>query len=100
MKLVDKLMVYKGQYGFSTLLKNKEDKMYVQVGFRRDQEPKGDKVFIEIHDGFLSFYKDKNGLAKPKIVVLEYQELEQNETSQPMQPNEYFPPLDDSDLPF
>lgn len=109
MKLVDKLMVYKGQYGYSTLIKNKEDKLYVQVGFRRDQEPKGDKAFIEIHDGFLSCYKDKNGFGKPKIVVLEYKELEQSETPDAMQQNNYFPPVEDnyfppveedSDLPF
>ena len=34
MKLIDKLTVYKGQYGFSTLLKNNDDKLYVQVAFR------------------------------------------------------------------
>ena len=39
MKLVEKLMVYKGQFGYSTLLKNQEDKLYVQVGFRKGQEP-------------------------------------------------------------
>ena len=76
MKLVDKLMVYKGQYGYSTLLKNNEDKLYVQVGFKKGQEPKQEKVMIDIKDGFLSFYKDRNGLAKPKIVVLDYTALE------------------------
>lgn len=96
MKLVDKLMVYKGQYGYSALLKNKEDKLYVQVGFRRDQEPKGEKVLIEIHDGFLSCYKDKNGFGKPKIVVLEYQEIEQN---QPVSNDEMAMSFPD-DLPF
>lgn len=96
MKLVDKLMVYKGQYGYSTLLKNKEDKLYVQVGFRREQEPKGEKALIEIHDGFLSFYKDKNGLAKPKIVVLEYQEVEENQSIPNNDMSESYP----DDLPF
>lgn len=76
MKLIDKLTVYKGQYGFSTLLKNNDDKLYVQVAFRRGQEPVQDKVAIDIKDGFLSCYKDKNGLGKPKIVVLEYQEID------------------------
>ena len=76
MKLIDKLTVYKGQYGFSTLLKNNDDKLYVQVAFRKGQEPVQDRVTIDIKDGFLSFYKDKNGLAKPKIVVLEYQEID------------------------
>lgn len=111
MKLVDKLMVYKGQYGYSTLVKNKltEDKLYVQVGFKLNQEPKKEKVMIEIHDGFLTCYKDKNGLGKPKIFVLKYKELEQNESPESMQQNDYFPPVednyfppveDDSELPF
>ena len=98
MKLVEKLMVYKGQYGYSTLLKNREDKLYVQVGFKQGQEPSQDKVMIDIKNGFLSFYKDKNGLAKPKIVILDYTELEQQNNTQ--QQNDYIPLMDDSDLPF
>lgn len=94
MKLVDKLTVYKGQYGFSTLLKNKEDKLYVQVSFRRGQEPTEDKAYIDIKDGFLSFYKDKNGLAKPKIVIMEYENIETGETI------EYTDVFGSDDLPF
>lgn len=94
MKLIDRLTVYKGQYGFSTLLKNNEDKLYVQVAFRRGQEPQQDKVAIDIKDGFLSFYKDRNGLAKPKIVVLEYQEIDSG-VSEVSIPTAY-----SDDLPF
>jgi hypothetical protein len=107
MKLVEKLAVYRGQYGYSTLLKNKEDKLYVQVGFKRGQEPLQDKVIIDIKDGFLSFYKDKNGLAKPKIVVMDYTEVDVNQNAAvshidyvPMPTNDFIPPFDDSDLPF
>ena len=32
--------------------------MYVQVGFKRGQEPYGDKAVLDIKDGFLSFYND------------------------------------------
>ena len=43
------------------------------------QLPKGqeveNKTTIEITKGFLSFYKDKNGMAKPKVVVQEYKVL-------------------------
>jgi hypothetical protein len=101
MKLVDKLMVYKGQYGYSTLLKNQEDKLYVQVGFRKGQEPLQEKAMIDIKDGFLSFYKDKNGAAKPKIVVLDFTEIE-TQNFQPQEPTfdePVFNPFDD-DLPF
>lgn len=75
MKLTGSLYVYKGNFGYSTLIKNNEDKMYVSVNFRKNNEPTQDKVQIDIKDGFLSMYKDKNGLAKPKLVILEYQDL-------------------------
>lgn len=90
MKLIDRLYVYKGQYGFSTLIKNQEEKMYVQVAFKKDQEPTGERATINIKDGFLSMYKDKNGYAKPKIVVLDYDNVEEETTT-----NEW-----GNDLPF
>lgn len=101
MKLVENLMVFRGQYGYSTLLKNKEDKLYVQVGFKRGQEPLQDKLMINIKDGFLSFYKDKNGFAKPKIVVMDYTEVEttQNNMEQNFIPNDE-EVLATDDLPF
>ena len=99
MKLVEKLMVYKGQFGYSTLLKNQEDKLYVQVGFRKGQEPFQEKAMIDIKDGFLSFYKDKNGLAKPKIVVLDYIEVDIQAEHQPPTNEPVFDPYGD-DLPF
>lgn len=76
MKLVDKLWIYKSKFGgYSTLLKNGEDKMYVQVSFRKEQEPDADKLQIEIKDAFLGFSKTKEGIYKNKIVVLDYVEL-------------------------
>lgn len=106
MKLVEKLMVYKGQYGYSTLLKNQEDKLYVQVGFRKGQEPLQEKAMIDIKDGFLSFYKDKNGIAKPKLVILDYTEIENTNRGDAWEdPNatvDNFPPYDPygDELPF
>lgn len=43
--------------------------MSVNVQFKKGQETAGD---IEITNGFLSFYKDKNGIPKVKIVILDY----------------------------
>ena len=100
MKLTEKLMVYKGQYGYSTLLKNNDDKLYVQVGFKRGQEPYGEKAMIDIKDGFLSFYKDKNGLAKPKIVILEYTELETQQNNVSSFTDNDVPAFMGDDLPF
>lgn len=93
MKLSERLYVYKGQFGYSTLLKNNEDKLYVSVQFKKGQEPVNEKAQIDIKDGFVSFYKDKNGLAKIKFVIMDYTEVME-------QQNDYVPPMDDSDLPF
>lgn len=72
MKILEDLTVYKNQYGYSALLRNDDDKMYINVGFRKGQEPVEEVSKLMITNGFLTFYKDKNGLAKPKIVVLDY----------------------------
>lgn len=98
MKLSERLYVYKGQFGYSTLLKNNEDKMYVSVQFKKGQEPVNERTQIDIKDGFVSFYKDKNGFAKPKFVILDYTELETLQNNQ--QQNDYIPPMNDSELPF
>ena len=70
-----KLTVYKNQYGYSTLCKNKdqngnEQKCYMSVQFKRGLEPCGDKAHIEIEDGFFSCYTDRNGNVFPKLVIM------------------------------
>lgn len=51
--------------------------MYISVTL-----PKGtnieNKTKINITDGFLSFWKDKNGMARPKLVVMSYQSNDVN----------------------
>lgn len=93
MNITGKAMIFKSEYGYSTTISNKNqegqyDRMYVQV-----QLPKGveldNKTMIEITDGFLSFYKDKNGMPKLKIVVMKYDQ-EQAE----------LPDYMDTELPF
>lgn len=91
-----KLTVFKNQYGFSTLAKNGEDKMYIQVHFKKGKEPGLEKARINIKDGFFSMYKNKEGVKCPKLVVMDYEVVEENNTQQ----NDYVPPFDDSDLPF
>ncbi len=46
--------------------------MFIAVNFKKGVEVEN-KTKINITDGFLSFYKTKDGLAKPKIVVMEYE---------------------------
>ena len=91
-----KLTVFKGQYGYSTLAKNGEDKMYIQVQFKKGNEPTQDRLRIEIEDAFFSMYKNKVGIAFPKLVVMKYVALEEE---QPVSNNEMFESFPD-DLPF
>jgi hypothetical protein len=72
-----KLVVYKNQYGFTTLAKNGDDKMYISVQFKKGTEPDGGKVDINVLDGFFSVYKDKNNALKPKFVVMSYTTTEE-----------------------
>ena len=76
MNIEGKTIIFKNEYGYTTSVSKKNqdgsyDKMYLSI-----QLPKGteveNKTIIDIQEGFLSFYKDKNGIAKPKIVVMKY----------------------------
>jgi hypothetical protein len=96
-----KLTVFKNQYGFSTLAKNGEDKMYVSVQFKRGNEPTQEKARIEIKDAFFSMYKNKAGFAFPKLVIMDYEVIEENKSDfVPQFTDNDIPPLDDDDLPF
>ena len=88
------ITVYKNQYGFRTLAKNGEDKLYISVQFKKGFEPEGDRATVKINNGFFSMYKNKAGLAFPKLVIMEYTLVEENNAQQ----NDYVP-FDDS-LPF
>ena len=98
-----KLRVYKNQYGFSTLAKNGEDKMYIQIQFKKRNEPTTDKTDIIIKDAFFSMYKNKQGLAFPKLVIMEY-EIEGQKTDEQIEregiQNEQYYDTFESDLPF
>ena len=85
-----KLRVYKNQYGFSTLAKNGDDKMYISVQFKKGTEPTTDTADIIIKDAFFSAFKNKNGFTFPKLVILSYSKIENNEKSD----------LDENSLPF
>ena len=98
-----KLTVFKNQYGFSTLAKNGEDKMYISVQFKRGSEPEGEKARIKINDAFFSMYKNKAGFAFPKLVVMDYTIEDQNENMGYSFKGDYddIPPVsEDDELPF
>ena len=91
------IIVYKNEYGYYTTIRNKNiegnyDKMYVTIQLPKGQELENKSVII-IEKGFLSFYKDKNGLPKVKAVIREFDiigidDLEVNEN------------YSDNELPF
>lgn len=76
-----KLRVYKNQYGYTTLAKNGDDKMYISIQFKKGAEPTADTADIIIKDAFFSMYKNKQGLSFPKLVIMEY-EIEGQKTDE------------------
>lgn len=98
-----KLRVYKNQYGFSTLAKNGEDKMYIQIQFKKGTEPSIDTTDIIIKDAFFSMYKNKQGLAFPKLVIMEYeiegQKVDEQIEREGIQNEQYYDTFE-SGLPF
>ena len=96
MNITGKTTVIKGDYGYSCIISNKNqnrewDRMYLSIQLPKDVELEN-KTKIDITRGFFSFYKTKEGLAKPKIVVMEYNILQE-------QKNNDFQ-VDDTQLPF
>ena len=98
-----KLRVYKNQYGFSTLAKNGDDKMYISVQFKKGTEPSTDTTDIIIKDAFFSLFKNKQGLAFPKLVIMGY-EIEGQKTDEQIEregiQNEQYYDTFESGLPF
>lgn len=92
MNIFGKTMIFKSEYGYSTTISSKNqngeyERMYVQVQLPRGIELEN-KSFIEITKGFITFYKDKNGVAKPKFVIIEFN-------------TDYsIEPIEQNDLPF
>ena len=98
-----KLRVYKNQYGFSTLAKNGEDKIYISVQFKKGTEPTTDTADIIIKDAFFSMYKNKQGLAFPKLIIMEY-EIEGQKADEQIEregiQNEQYYDASELNLPF
>ena len=89
-----KIYVNKSQYGWQTQAKNGEEKMYIDVNFKKGTEPEEQFLRIDIKDGFFSMYKNKQGLPKPKLVIIEYEKISKENYKQ-----EEFD-IAPSDLPF
>lgn len=88
--------------GYSTTISNKNqdgtyDNMYIAVNFKKDVMVEN-KTKIDITNGFLSFYKTREGLPKLKIVVMDFEIKGNTETKQEEVNN--FEINQDDDLPF
>lgn len=106
MNITGKTMVFKNDYGYSCTISKKNqdgnyDRMYLQIQLPKDVELEN-KTMIEITNGFLSFFKTKDGLSKIKIVVMEFTTDEEQkyiqEERQAIQNEENYD--FDDDLPF
>lgn len=83
MNILGEATVFKNDKGFySTTISNKKEdgsyeNMRVSIGFKKGTEIEN-KTKINIKNGFLSFWKNKDGLPQIKIVVLEFETLNSN----------------------
>ena len=96
MQISGKTKIFKGKYGYSCSISNKnQDGSYSNM-FMQIQLPKGieikDKSIIEITKGFISFYENKDGNKIPKIVVLDFNYINDSKNNN----NDYR----QNDLPF
>ena len=91
------ILVFKNIHSYSTTISNKDingnwERMYITLQLPKDIQV-GNRAKININNGFMSFYKDKNGLPKPKIVVTDLEILDFGDEIAENIPN-------DDDLPF
>lgn len=91
-------MIFSSEKGYSTSISKKDqngqyERMYITV-----QLPKEDtlenKTQIDVKEGFLSFYKTKDGLPRLKLVIMKYDIEKKIEKKE----EEYT--IDSADLPF
>lgn len=93
-----------GKKLYSTTISSKNqngewDKMYLSVQLPRNVVLENG-TNINITKGFLSFYKNKDGLAMPKVVIQEFQTKEEMEERETIQQEEFYQDNQNQDLPF
>lgn len=104
LQVTGQIMLFRSQYGYSTSIANKNQEgnyeyMRIDVSLPRGTELEN-KTKINVTNGFLSFYKTKDGLAKIKLVVLEYQDQYEQEEREAIQNEVSYNELQDDMLPF
>ena len=80
MRISGETMIFKNEKGmYNTTISNKKEdgtyeNMRISVNFRKGIEIE-DKTKINIKDGFLSFWKNKDGLPQIKLVIMDFEEV-------------------------
>lgn len=97
LNITGKIRVFRKDYNnkpsYSTAINKKEQdgaysKMYVNIQFKQGIEVQNG-TDINITNGFITHYKDKNGLSHIKFVIMDFEELNKQMEISP-----------DSELPF
>lgn len=108
MNILGKVKLFKkeinGKELYSTSISNKNiegqwDKMYISVQLPKDVVIENG-TDINITKGFLSFYKNKDGLALPKVIVQEFQTKDEIEERNAIEQEEFYQDNQNQDLPF
>ncbi len=95
MQITGNTMIYNNGKGYYTSIGNKNtdgtyENMFISVNFKKGIELPN-KTKINVKNGFMSFYKTKDGLPKLKIVITDFEEIKnENQTEE----------IEQFDLPF
>ena len=93
------LTLFKSKYGFGYNFiakdKDKTDKMYISARIVKNKDPQKESIKVKVTKCYFEMYKDKNGLAKPQLVIQDFEEIEQKSKQE-----EQFDFTDGLDLPF
>lgn len=88
MKVIGEVTIFKNEQGnYSTSISNKKEdgtyeNMYISVQFKKGVVIPN-KTKIDVDNGFLSFFKTKEGMPKVKLVITEFtSELETQDTAE------------------
>lgn len=104
MNITGRTLIFKSNYGYSTAISKKDQEGNYKRMYLNVQLPKGveleNKTYIEITKGFLSFYEDRNGLPKVKVVVMGFQEDYEKEEREAIQTENTVIDYSEDSLPF
>lgn len=87
LKVTGEIFIFKNDKGaYSTSISNKKEdgsyeNMRISVNFRKGTELEN-KTKINVINGFLSFWKNNQGLPQIKLVVMEYESTKTNENEE------------------